>query len=302
MILTPVLKALAPRLADALAPLVPLRLRQRKGIGMEAATAKELRDHVVIIGYGLNGRNLSQALKRVSIPYVAIEMNPETVRKEAKAGEPMLYGDASNPEVLEHAGIRRARVLVIAVSDPSSIRRSTELARRLNPSVHIIVRTRFLGEMKPLQALGADEVVPEEFETSLEIFSRTLKKLLVPRDVVDRFVREARVNNYGALVAPHAEPEAKEGVGGFVAGADLEVLRVEPGSRLAGKSLEDASLRRHTGATVLAVRVGSEFHSNPSVTAPLAPGTVAIVFGTPEQVAAAAAFFRAPEKLVSDTN
>lgn len=297
MILTPLLKALAPWVAERLDPLVPARLRAARHEPAAGLDAHALRDHVIIIGYGLNGRNLASALKRVQIPYVILEMNPETVARERRRGEPVLYGDASSPEVLEHAGIRGARVLVIAVSDPSSVRRATELARRLHPGLHIIVRTRYLGEMKPLLALGADEVVPEEFETALEIFSRTLRKLLVPRDLVDRFVREVRTDGYGALRAhavgaPATSPETT--AMGFLAGADLEVLRVEPGSPLAGRTLEQTGLRRQTGITVLALRNGETFVSNPEVTTVLENDTVAIVFGTPEQVARAAELFRAP--------
>jgi CPA2 family monovalent cation:H+ antiporter-2 len=294
MIVTPLLKVLAPWVAEKTSPLVPKRLTHPKTLGINPEETSHASDHVVIIGYGLNGRNLALALKRVSIPYVVIEMNPETVSKERKRGEPILYGDASTPEILDHAGIRRARVLVIAVSDPSSIRRSTELARRMHPGLHIIVRTRYLQEMKPLMDLGADEVVPEEFETSLEIFSRTLRKLLVPRDVVERFVREARVNGYGALRAEGSIAAEREAAVGFIAGAELEVLRVEPGSALAGKSLEETNLRRQTGATILALRVGEDLQSNPPTSAILSPGKVAIVFGTPEQVARAAELFRAP--------
>ncbi|MBI4606067.1 MAG: cation:proton antiporter [Planctomycetes bacterium] len=295
MVLTPLLKGIAPRLADLLAPLVPRRGAKTKALAEAPGAAKDLHPHVLIIGFGLNGRNLAHALQRVSIPYAVIEMNPETVRAERKKGEPIFYGDASSPEVLEHAGIGRARVLVIAVSDPTVIRRATELARRLHPGLHIIVRTRYLQEMAPLIELGADEVVPEEFETALEIFSRTLRKLLVPRDLVDRFVREARVNGYGVLRGSKREPQPEGGAGGFMAGADLEVLRIEAGSPLAGKTLAESSLRSLTGATVLALRDGNELVTSPSPAAPLKPGTVAIVFGTPEQVARAAAMFRGGE-------
>jgi CPA2 family monovalent cation:H+ antiporter-2 len=224
---------------------VPKRLTHPKTLGITPEETSHASDHVVIIGYGLNGRNLALALKRVSIPYVVIEMNPETVSKERKRGEPILYGDASTPEILDHAGIRRARVLVIAVSDPSSIRRSTELARRMHPALHIIVRTRYLQEMMPLMDLGANEVVPEEFETSLEIFSRTLRKLLVPRDVGALRPRGAR-HGYGALRADIPSP--RSGIRGRpIAGAELRSPR---GARiaLAGKSLEETNLQRQTGA------------------------------------------------------
>jgi CPA2 family monovalent cation:H+ antiporter-2 len=293
MTLTPLLKALGPRIADRLSPHLPTRFLAARTLGLEPLATKDLEGHVVIIGYGVNGRNLSLALKQVSISYVVIEMNPETVAAERRKGEPIIYGDASNREVLEHAGIRRSRVLVIAVSDPTSIRRATVLARSLHPGLHIIVRTRYLQEMQPLLALGADEVVPEEFETAIEIFARTLRKLLVPRDVVERFVREARRDGYGILrdgSVVGGEDDAR----GFLGGTDMEVLRVDPASPLAGKSLGEADLRRQSGATVLALKDGGQFVSNPPPTARLDAGTVAVVFGTPEQVARTAEMFRAP--------
>jgi len=302
MLLTPFLKRLAPWVADKLLPFVPQRLKALRAPGCAAEETNALDSHVIIIGYGLNGRNLAFALQRVSIPYVVIEMNPETVASERKKGQPILYGDASSPEIMIHAGIQRARVLVIAVSDPSVIRRATDLARRLNPGLHVIVRTRYLQEMRPLLELGADEVVPEEFETSIEIFSRTLRKLLVPRDVVERFVREIRTNGYGALRRDEAakdEPQdsgsSEDRFASLLGGADMEVLRVEPGSPLAGKTIESSSLRRLTGATILALRRGEELLSNPPAATTLDPGLVAIVFGTPEQVSRAAALFRPPE-------
>lgn len=293
MVLTPLLKALAPWIADRLSPLVPRSFITRRNAA-EIAPLEPHHDHVILIGYGLTGRTLAQALQRVAIPYVVLEMNPETVKTERRKGEPIFYGDAASPEILEHIGVGRARVLVIAISDPTAVRRTTDLARRLHPALHIIVRTRYLREMGPLLALGADEVVPEEFETSLEIFSRTLRKLLVPRDMVERFVRESRVNNYGVLRSAREAPEDRVEALDVLSGADMEVVRIEEGSPLAGLTLEYARIRTRTGATVLALRRGETFVSNPPVSAVLDPGTVAILFGTPEQVSGAAELFRAP--------
>ncbi|MCV4600561.1 NAD-binding protein, partial [Escherichia coli] len=84
------------------------------------------------------------------------------------------YGDATRREVLLHAGIEKAWSLVLAMSDPDAARRTVRQARILNDSVHIIVRTRYVAEITELYALGANEVIPEEFETSIEIFSRVL--------------------------------------------------------------------------------------------------------------------------------
>lgn len=298
MLLAPVFLRAAPAIADRLRPYLPRRLRLGPA-GDAGRVSPDLEGHVVIVGYGLNGRNLARVLRKVSIPYAVVEMNPETVARERERGEPVLYGDASNPEILELARVRSARVLVVVVSDASAVRRIVWTARRLHPALHIIVRTRFLGEVQPLLDLGADEVVPEEFETSLEIFSRALRHLLVPRDIVERFVLEARADGYGLLrgpaTAPEAAPEAPAAAEGFAGGFHLEVLRVQDGSPLRGKTLGESGLRRETGATILALRIGDRFAPNPPVETVLEAGTVAVVFGTAEQVTRAARFFRAPE-------
>jgi len=111
-------------------------------------------------------------------------------------GESIYYGDATHEAVLKHANIKDARIVVIAINDPTATRRITEIVRRLNPKVHLVVRTRYLQEMKPLYKLGADEVIPEEFETSEEIFTRVLAKYLIPRDKIEKFVTEVRSGGY----------------------------------------------------------------------------------------------------------
>jgi CPA2 family monovalent cation:H+ antiporter-2 len=117
---------------------------------------------------------LARAAKTANIPYMIIEMNPETVRIEKVKGEPIQYGDATNESLLKNANIKEAKILVVAISDPTATNRITQMARQLNPTIYIIVRTRFLQEIKQLYTLGADEVIPEEFETSVEIFTRVL--------------------------------------------------------------------------------------------------------------------------------
>ncbi len=127
----------------------------------------ELENHVIVVGFGLNGRNVSRVLSASGIPFVVLEMNPETVRIEKKHGVPVLYGDASNETVLEHVNIKTARSVVIAISDASATRRIVELARRLNSSVYIIARTRYTNEVNPLYSLGANDVIPEDREPHL---------------------------------------------------------------------------------------------------------------------------------------
>jgi CPA2 family monovalent cation:H+ antiporter-2 len=123
-------------------------------------------------------------LQAVDIAYVVLDLNPETVRKMRKRGEPLYYGDATRPAVLEHLGIRQARLLVVAISDPASTRRTVQMARQINPALHIIVRTRYLAEVTELRKLGADVIIPEEFETSVEIFAQVLRAYEVPRNLI----------------------------------------------------------------------------------------------------------------------
>jgi CPA2 family monovalent cation:H+ antiporter-2 len=172
MAVTPFTIALAPRIAK-IALRLPLPGVLRSGWHpVQGVKRVRKHDHLIIIGFGVNGRNVARAAGISGIPYTILEMDPEMVRTEQARGEPIYYGDATHESVFQHADIKDARIVVIAISDPAATRRITAISRRLNPKVHIIVRTRYLQEVKPLYELGADDVIPEEFETSVEIFTR----------------------------------------------------------------------------------------------------------------------------------
>jgi CPA2 family monovalent cation:H+ antiporter-2 len=200
MAATPFIVALAPHIADRTSGL-PVPRKLKSGLypisGMDDVGGElRLQDHLLIIGFGINGRNVAGAAKMAGIPHVIIEMNPDTVRQERSHGEPIHYGDATQEVVLEHAGIEKARVIAIVIADPAATRRIAVVARRLNPSIYMIARTRFVQEVEALYRLGADEVIPEEFETSVEIFARVLAQYEVPGYEIQRFVTEARAHGY----------------------------------------------------------------------------------------------------------
>jgi CPA2 family monovalent cation:H+ antiporter-2 len=168
----------------------------------------ELRDHTIIAGYGINGRNLARILNESDIPFVVVDLNGEVVRKERKRGAPIHLGDVTHPRVLHHLAIAQARVLVIAISDPLATRRAIAVAKQLNPALRVIVRTRYLREIDDLHALGADQVVPEEFETSIEIFGLVLQDYHVPLHVVAE--RITRIRREGYTLLRRGQPVWKE--------------------------------------------------------------------------------------------
>ena len=168
---------------------------RRSGEGRSPAEEAE----VIVVGLGLAGRNVVKAAQLAGIPYLVVEMNPHTVRREAEAGVNIIYGDASNPTVLDHAGLTKAKVLVISMGDPLNTRNITAVARALNPSIHIIVRSRWQHQVEELRDLGADEVIPEEYETSLEMFTRVLRRLLVPEEEIAPLLARLRKRDYDSL-------------------------------------------------------------------------------------------------------
>jgi len=136
----------------------------------EEKAEPEMKDHLIVVGFGFSGKTISTAAKAAGIPYVIVETNPDIVKEEKMKGERIYYGDATFGAVLEHAGIKNARVLITGISDAAATRKIVQTAKELNPNVCIIAKVRDLQEMKHLNALGADEIIPEEYETSVEIF------------------------------------------------------------------------------------------------------------------------------------
>ena len=200
MLATPLLIGKGESVA-ALALNLPLPERLKLGLRQpgESRSRAPLTNHLIIIGFGLTGRNLSRAAAAAGIPRVVVELNPDTVRQEQAKGEPIIYGDASQEAVIEHAAVKRARVMVIVISDPIATNRIVHTARRLNPKLYIIARTRFISQIEPLYEVGADEAIPEEYEASIEVLVRVLAKYLVPRGDIERLVAEFRADHYSML-------------------------------------------------------------------------------------------------------
>lgn len=158
----------------------------------------KLSGHLIILGFGVAGQHLAHAAKYASIPYVILEMNPDTVVKY-KGTEPIRYGDATQRGVLEELRLSRAKLLAVVISDGKAAASITEIARHMNPGLHILTRTAFWGQVDKVKRLGASEVVSAEFETSIAIFTRVLKYFSIPDDSVAEITRQIRVDAHPEL-------------------------------------------------------------------------------------------------------
>ena len=294
MLLTPAVIALAEPAADRVTALLGQQVLDATTREQQAVGA--LRDHVVVVGYGLNGRNLAKALRGARIPYVILEENARTVRRAREEGEPMYFGDGTRAEVLRHVGVEQARAIVYVIASAEATRRGVAMSHHLNPALHIVVRTRYVAEIEDLQRLGAVEVVPEEFETSLEIFSRVLRRFGVPSSAIRAEVEAVRQDHYDMFRGrerPYAGHLTDLAISLGVR-IGVETLTVEHGAAAIGENPRTLRLRQTTGATVVAVIRGKAIVYEPSPEFSFRDFDTVVLVGNPEAIARATPLFRAP--------
>jgi len=264
-----------------------------KRVGIETIkndNEEALKDHVIIIGYGLNGRNLSHVLKDTDIRYVICDMNINTVREMSEKGEPIIFGDATKEEILHLLGIKTAKLLVVAISDPEATKRIVKTSRSIREDIVIIVRTRYVTEVDVFRKLGADEIIPEEFETSIEIFSRVLTRYHVPTNVIHLLVRKIRENNYESLRNVDLQPKKLINSNFEDLSIDVIAYQILHDSHLILKSIKEIDLRRNTGASIIAIKRGDNIIQSPSADERLELEDIVYITGTHEVIQKAIKF------------
>jgi CPA2 family monovalent cation:H+ antiporter-2 len=248
---------------------------------------KRLENHVIIAGFGLNGRNLARVLKETGIKYAIIEMNPETVKDEKEKGENIIFGDVTREEILSAAGVEKASVIVFAISDPLSTKRALNQAKNLNPNVHAIIRTRYAAETDALVAEGADEVIPEEFETSLQIFSKVLEKFHIPLNIIMRQVSLLRGESYSLMRKEISGTGSFVNLNELLAAGLTETFYVDEDNIYCGKTISQLNLRALTGATIIAIVREPNTVTNPGSNEKILPKDTLVITGTHKSVDAA---------------
>ncbi|WP_372638869.1 cation:proton antiporter, partial [Fodinibius sp.] len=293
MIVTPFLLNAGPKLGTWLARTPLKRFGQESG-ELESDQRKTLEDHVIIVGYGPAGRHLVQVLQETGIPYVVVEMNPDSVEEMKKDDIPAIYGDAGREHILDLAGIAKAKLCVIATNAPSASPRIIKIARHNNPTLQIIVRTRYLTDVDRLENLGADIVIPEETETTVRIFSQVLGAYMIPREEIEQHVKTLRAHDYEIWRGSMQEAHLMVLQGLDEEGLHTRAVVVREGAPVAGKTLQELQLRKNYNLTVLAVRRGDKTVGNPAGDFKVQPDDRLIVVGLADRFAECADLFRAP--------
>lgn len=261
-------------------------------VQVDAEEIVGLEDHVIIVGYGPAGHRLVRVLKEAGIPFVVIELNPSSVKDMRREGKRVIFGDASRAHILEQAGVHRAKLCVVAISDEEAVERVVQQAHYQNPTLQIIARTRFMHRAELLQAAGADIVIPEELETSVRIFSHVLGAYMIPPDEVERQTRALRADDYGIFRGSIQEAHLMVLQGLDEEGLHTRAVAVRKGAPIVGKTLSDLQLRQQFGITVLAVRRSGKTLGNPAGNFEIQPGDRLVLIGLADRFAACAHLFR----------
>lgn len=171
LILAPLLVSATPRLLATL----PAHGRDAAPLDLfEPIVETSMRRHTIICGYGRLGSQLAETLQRRGFQFIVVDNDLPTVREAQEKGAIAIFGDAGNPDLMTKLGVAHARVLAVAISDPLAAEVAVAVARRLNPRLDIVARSRSQEQMQRLRDLGADEIVQPEFEAGLELVRHVL--------------------------------------------------------------------------------------------------------------------------------
>lgn len=239
------------------------------------------RDHVLICGFGRVGQNIGRAIERVGFEYLAIDLDPARVRTARQAGDPVVYGDAGQAEVLENVGLKHVSVVVISFSDPALAIRIVGAVRQQRRDVPILVRTQDDSRLVDLQKSGATSIVPETFEAALMLIWHTLLLLKVPVTSVMKTIGDIRSHRYSRMreLIPRGETPAGAGVEGYE--DELHTFVLPPGAWAVGRTILELR-ERGANLNISAIRRDDIVGREPSDDTMLREGDVLILYGKPD--------------------
>lgn len=253
---------------------------------LKASNEPKLNDHIVLVGYGDTGKNIARVVRMAKIPFAAIDLDPQVVLAAGKKkNEHILYGNATTPSVLQHAGITSARVAVISIGgNRTEVRKVVMAIKKIAPNIFIIATTRKLSEVVKLFDVGANDVISEQFETSIELTMRILSRYLVPRAEIEDFVVKLRSMNYKMMRTIRYEQQGIQDYRLEISDTEILTMKVTEKSVLNNKALHELQLRANFGVSILAVKRGTEITTNPHGDFELKAGDILVIFGSHDAV------------------
>jgi monovalent cation:H+ antiporter-2, CPA2 family len=292
MALTPFFMGYSGQMADwAVKSMLPKPIRkrlykyQRHKIPASSPEIHDLSDHLIIVGYSLNGQNVSRTAKQAKIPFLIIESDYDSFREAKQGGHPVVFGDASEPHIMEQAKVHDARVVVISISDAEKSKDIVTTIREISETAHVIVRTSSVKSIDETLRLGADEVIPEEFETSIEIFTKVLIRYLVPFDEIQSFITQIKAHNYELLSQAGDDAQFPSHLQLHIPDMVIASLPVyQEDNKIVGKTIFESTLKSQFNVTVLAIRRGKRYFTEIRPDMRIQTDDMLYLFGSPANI------------------
>ena len=289
MSVSPFLIMLGKRITDLLLKL-PIPQMMIEGLfPLKQIEIPNLENHLVLIGKDSRAQNLSRMAKFNNLPYVSIIFDPEIARQRQEKGETVVYGDAFNIPILEKAHVAQAHIVVISIGKLEILKIIIRKVKQLNNHATIIVRTPHIEDIEALYKIGATQVIPEEFETAIDLFERVMANYLLPRHEIDLAVDRIRNDHYGIFLEENSG--TKFNISKDIPDIEIIPLVVMKGSGIIGKTLMESQLRQIYGITLVALKRDQKVLDHPKPSLVFCEGDIAYILGKSEQISKAGEFF-----------
>ena len=291
MSISPFLILLGKRISTLLLKL-PIPEIMIKGLfPLKQIEIPKLENHLVLIGKDSRAQNLSKMAKFNNLPYVSIIFDPEIARLRQEKGETVVYGDAFNIPILEKAHVAQAHIVVISIGKLEILKVIIRKVRLLNKHATIIVRTPHIEDIEALYKIGATQVIPEEFETAIDLFERIMANFLLPRKEIDLAIDRIRNDHYGIFLEETSN--TRFNISKDIPDVEIIPMEVMNNARIVGKTLVESQLRQLYGISLVALKRDQKVIDRPKPSLVFCEGDVAYILGKTEQISKAGELFSA---------